>query len=351
MLTRYRATGADLPFGDPLRAHRVAMEGYFWRLTDPASGRVIVALCGIHRGRAGRTWANAALAAHPGGVVAAADLKDGAADPGRLGVRAGAGAFAGDGDGVRVDLGPDARLDLRLHDVRPWPRRALGGLGAGQVVPGLSQHWHPHVLGARASGSARIGGETIDLAGFRVYAEKNWGRDGFPAGWWWGQALAFDGADACVAFAGGDVALGRLRTTATAIVVRVEDRLVRVGDPVLSRTRAQVGGGEWRLRAQGPRHTVELHGTADPRTATVLPVPLPASGYSVAGALQHFAGELSVTVRRGRRVLFRGTSPLAALERGGAERLEAEIAARRAAAGVSRAAAPSTAPVAEGDAA
>ena len=29
LLSRYRATGADLPFGDPTRAHGVDMEGYF----------------------------------------------------------------------------------------------------------------------------------------------------------------------------------------------------------------------------------------------------------------------------------------------------------------------------------
>ena len=40
ILPRYRSTGADLPFGNPLRAHRgVAMEGYFWRITDPGTGR------------------------------------------------------------------------------------------------------------------------------------------------------------------------------------------------------------------------------------------------------------------------------------------------------------------------
>lgn len=35
----YRASGADGLFGDPLPAHGLAMKGYFWRFTDPASGR------------------------------------------------------------------------------------------------------------------------------------------------------------------------------------------------------------------------------------------------------------------------------------------------------------------------
>ncbi|KDA06677.1 hypothetical protein DC31_09010 [Microbacterium sp. CH12i] len=34
-LKRYRSTGADALFGNPTRAHHgVAMEGYFWRITD-----------------------------------------------------------------------------------------------------------------------------------------------------------------------------------------------------------------------------------------------------------------------------------------------------------------------------
>lgn len=330
MLTRYRATGADVPFGNPLRAHGVAMEGYFWRLSDPVSGRVIVALCGVHRGRAGKSWANVALAAHPGATVVAADLEVGHADPSALGVRAGNGAFSADAERVQLDLGPGATLDLRLEDVQGWTRRSLGGLGAGQMVPMLSQHWHPYVLGARATGTARIGGQTIDLAGFRVYAEKNWGREGFPERWWWGQAQCFPGADVCVAFAGGTVVVGPATTTASAVVVRLEDRLIRLGDPVWSRARVVVGDGTWSVKARGPRFSVELAATAGATDAHLLPVPVPASGYSVAGALQHFAGELRVVVRRRGRVQFAGTSPLAGLERGGVEPLKPEIAHRRA---------------------
>ncbi len=48
LVRRYRATGADLPFGDPLPWHGVSMEGYFWRFTDPLSGRVLIALVGIN---------------------------------------------------------------------------------------------------------------------------------------------------------------------------------------------------------------------------------------------------------------------------------------------------------------
>lgn len=332
MLTRYRASGADLPFGDPARGHGVAMEGYYWRLVDPASGRVIVALCGVHRGKAGVPWANVALAAHPGLFVAGADVTTGAAHLARLGVTAGDGAFDAGPHHLRVDLGPAATLDVELDQLVPWSRRSLGGLGVAQVVPGLSQHWHPHLLGGRARGTARLDGESIDVDGFRVYAEKNWGRGGFPERWWWGQAQAFAEDEVCVAFAGGEVTLGPLLdTTATAVVVRVGDTLVRLGDPVLSPTRADLEDGRWRLKARGPRYSVEIEAHADPASAHILPVPLPARGFSIPGALQHFSGTLHVVLRRRGRVVFAGESPLAGLEYGGKGQAEAELARRRAA--------------------
>ena len=73
MWNRFRATGADLPFADLRRAHGVAMEGYFWRLSDPRTGRVVVALCGLCRAADG-FWATVALAGHPGGFLRWADV-------------------------------------------------------------------------------------------------------------------------------------------------------------------------------------------------------------------------------------------------------------------------------------
>jgi tocopherol cyclase len=39
LVAAYRRTGADVPFGDPVPSHGAEMEGWFWRVTDPASGR------------------------------------------------------------------------------------------------------------------------------------------------------------------------------------------------------------------------------------------------------------------------------------------------------------------------
>src|SRR4051794_27624470 len=151
MLTRYRATGADLPFMDPRGYHGVAMEGYFWRITHVPTGTVLVVLAGVNRDGGGETWGTVRLAGHPGGFArsVAVDEASGGArgigvwagEDGRTALRAGA-------DSLVVDLGPDARVDVRFCEPVGWPRGgAFGGIGAAQAIPGLSQYWHPHMLG------------------------------------------------------------------------------------------------------------------------------------------------------------------------------------------------------------
>jgi hypothetical protein len=309
LLAAYRRTGADPPFGDPVRAHGVGMEGYYWRLTDHASGRVVVAICGVARADDG-PWAMVVLAAHPSGFVRVATTRTAWADPLALGVRAEA-ALVSDPSRLRVDLGPDARVDVALGDRREWPRRAFGALGAAQAVPGLHQYWHPHLLGGRALGTVRLGGEDLPVDA-SAYAEKNWGA-AFSDHWWWGQA--FPDPDVCVAFAGGRIRVGPLRASPTAVAVRVGPELVRLGPPG-ARMAAAATDGAWRVRGRSPRFSVLIEGEADPSAAAALPVPLPAERALEPRSRQVLAGRLAVTLWRGRRLLYRGESALAGLEHG-----------------------------------
>lgn len=330
-ITRYRGTGADLPFGDPTRAHRgVAMEGYFWRLTDPATGRVLIALCGANQGPEG-PWATVGLAGSNGFLRTAA--VDGAwTDPARLGVRGGPAAspaFVGSPERLHVDLGADARLDLRFHGLRPWPHRTFGGSSVFQVIPGLNQYWHPWLLGGRASGTATLGGETWEFTDAQVYGEKNWGREGFPDSWWWGQAQGFAEPEACVAFAGGLVTAGPLRVEVTGLVVRLPDaRVLRLGNPVVSPVHTRTTDDSWVLSGRGYGWRVEVTGSAPLADAFVLPVPLPSGHRNVPGDLEHLTGDLEVTVSRFGRHMWSGRSTLAALEHGGLDRAAAELRRR-----------------------
>jgi tocopherol cyclase len=316
MLAAYRATGADPPFGDPRGYHGVGMEGYFWRITHAATGAVVVVLLAVNRDAAGGTWGMLALATHPGGFVRAATVEHAAADRRGLRVRAGdvdAPALEADDERLRVDLGPDARVDAAFAERVPWPPRwAFGGIGAAQAIPGLSQYWHPHLLGARVRGSARAGEARLDLDGATAYAEKNWGAAGHPPAWWWGQAHGFDDPDVCVAFAGGRAGLGRLRTTATALVVAVGDEVRSVVRP-LRPLRVAVDDRGWRLAGGG----IEVEANAGGVAPHLLPVPVPHERRRLDDwAPQHLAGTLRLSVRRRGRTLYEGTSQLAGLERG-----------------------------------
>lgn len=304
------------------------MEGYFWRVTDRASGRVVIALIGVNRDRNGGHWATLGLAGSPSGSLALAEYPEAWADPQRLGARAGT-AFTTDEHGARVDLGPSARLELRVREAVPWPRRRFGGSSVFQSVPALNQYWHPWLLGGVADGYAVVGEERWELDGAEVYAEKNWGREGFPDSWWWGQAHGFDDVGTSVAFAGGQVSAGPLRTEVTGLVVRLPDgRVVRLGNPVASPVQARVTDTTWELDGRGGGWRIKVRATAPLSAAHVLPVPLPSQRRNTAGALEHLAGQLDVEVRRGDRVVWRGHSDLAGLEHGGLDRAEAELRRR-----------------------
>jgi hypothetical protein len=322
MLAAYRATGADPPFGDPRGYHGVGMEGYFWRITQPRSGAVVVVLAAINRDLGGGTWGLVALATHPGGFVREATVDHAWAAPRGLGLRfadeAGRVVLAADEERLRVDLGADARVEAVFADRVGWPaRRAFGGIGAAQAIPGLSQYWHPHLLGARVTGTASAGGHELALDGATAYAEKNWGAGGHPPAWWWGQAHGFERDDACVAFAGGRATIGRLSfPDATSVVVALGGDVLRLVWPPAP-LRVAVGEDGWRLRGRTALHRVEIEGQAGASAPHLLPVPFPADRHRhEEQSAMHLAGVLRVRVRRGRRTVFAGESRLAGLERG-----------------------------------
>jgi hypothetical protein len=335
-LPGYRASGATAPYGDLLAAHvGVAMEGYFWRFTLP-DGRVLIALCGVNQGPDG-SWATLGVATSDGALVLA-DPDGAVADPAGLGVRVGT-SFVATADTLAVEL-PGASIRVRVARPVPWPRRSTGGSSVFQSVPHLNQYWHPWLLGGYAVGTAVVDGQSWTLDGAQVYAEKNWGREGFPDSWWWGQAH-FGATDpaACLAFAGGQVSAGPFRTEVTGLVVRLPDsRVLRLGDPVVSPVTAAVGDTTWQIdgtgrlgRTRGWR--VRVLGKAPLGDAHVLPVPLPSERRNTAGAIEHLSATVEVDVEHRGRTVWRGATPYGALEHGGLDRAEAELRRRGAPAG------------------
>lgn len=309
----YRRTGADVPFGDPLPSHGTEMEGWFWRVTDAASGRVVVALCSVNRNPEG-DWATVAVALHPGGKVWSAALDDADGHTSRFTVRAGTdatGTLAVSANDLRIDL-DGVRLELRFAEPFGWPK-AFGGGGVFSSIPFLNQYWHPYRLGGTASGTVAFEDQTWTLDEARWYSERNWGA-GFPERWWWGQAHDFGGEDISVAFSGGRLQLGPIGRDVAGVVVRLGERVIRVTPPSL--VRSDVRDGHWRIRALGMRYQVDLDGDGTHSDPHALPVPLPKERRNVDTDFEHLAGRLHVRVREFGRVIFEGTSELAGLEVG-----------------------------------
>ena len=201
----------------------------------------------------------------------------------------------------------------------------LSGLLAYAVAAGA----YPWLLGGRATGTAVVGEETWNLDGAQVYGEKNWGHEGFPDSWWWGQAHGFAESGACVAFAGGLVTDGRLRVEVTGLVVRLPDgRVIRLGNPVVSPVRARTSDERWRLSGRGYGWRIEVDATAPLDQAFVLPVPLPSEHRNTPGDLEHLVGDMEVSVHRFGRHVWTGKTSLAALEHGGLDRARGELRRR-----------------------
>ena len=252
-------------------------------------------LCGVCPG-----WALTGVA-DPPGRLAPAILDDPVADS--TGVRIGA-AFAGDA-GARPDGAASTRdcttsspwpRPVARHRARRATRRSCASTGArwccGRAPRGIVGDW--------------------SLEGATAYVERNWG-NGFPPVWWWGEAHDFGGDPVTVAFAGGP-ALGPLR--ATAVVVHVGGRLVRLGEPRdrrrARRRRARPLGAARPLAAAPGRD----RGRGRPGAEHVLDVPVPAERRTVPWSHQHLAGRLRVRVTRRGRLVYAGESELAGLELG-----------------------------------
>jgi hypothetical protein len=305
----YRRTGADMPWlDDPATAHNTGLEGWFWRIVDPDSGRVLVVLCGLSRPPGAEPWALVAVVAHPGGFVRWAQTDGGGGFGDRFGVAA-PPLIDGDDRRLRARIDDDTWVDVEL---RAPVRVSRPSLGPAQALPGLHQYWHAHLAGATATGEASLGGERWRLDGAQAYAEKNWGGT-FADDWWWGQG--FLGPDAGVSFAGGRLRLGPAALAPTGVILRLGPSVHRLVAP-LALVSSEMGDGTWSVRAERPGLRVDIEGETSGVAPHILPVPIAAQRRSDLRSEHHLAGRMAVSVRAGRRLRLDEETTLAGLERG-----------------------------------
>ena len=104
--------------------------------------------------------------------------------------------------GVVLDIardGIEVRGELAFGPWRSWPVAALtpGIMGWYRFVPQMECYHAVCSLDHEVSGTLAIDGASVDFAGGRGYAEKDWGRS-FPSSWVWAQSNHFGEVGTCV---------------------------------------------------------------------------------------------------------------------------------------------------------
>ncbi len=286
-----RALGADGPFVDPREPHGCPVEGWYWRIALPNDNRVVAVMGGVAIAE-GERWGNVVIALHPESADREEVVLDGVhTSAARVTIGSTLKATPG-----RLSAGvEDVRVDCTLRPLGALRPDLWGALGPGHLIPGLAQHWSPIELALVERGTLAIGDTVVDLAGGRVYHERNWGSSFPQRGWWWGAAHAFADPECAVAFAGG--ALGpRPAPAPTALVVRTRRALHRLALPQV--VHADVREGAWEIDARGVTTRVRVRAdAADQGLLLSHPTGGP-PGTVERRARQHLAGHLAVVLER-----------------------------------------------------
>ena len=171
---------------------------------------------------------------------------------------------------------PGARLDVALDERRGWPRRAFGGLGPAQVVPGLAPVLASAPARRAGRGHGDAGGATVDLDGADRLRGEELGR-GVRRALVVGPGPGLRRPRAVRRLRRRARAAGAAsRRAPTAVVVAAGDEAAPPRAAVRAHGRRRGGRGGWRVRARSARHRVELEGDAGRRRArSPLPVPVP----------------------------------------------------------------------------
>ncbi len=289
------------PEGSHYRGRDPFFEGWYARVTDPASGESFSFLYGQANPGAADATSTAWLMALSGRdhrrlyqPVPSAEVF---AAPGHLDLRMGPGIFGPDRVAGRVEAGDEAcTWDLRVRGEQRWAGGVVESpMSYALAVPGVETSWHPLWIHARVSGVVHWPGRTVRFEDAPGYTEKVWGRV-FPRDWFWLQCNAFDRPDAALCASGGSVPLPGVGVRAAVIGYHDGARLHRFGTHTGARVRVSFDFGAWRLDARTPRTRLEVEAACAPDRLVPLESPTPTGIARVAH--ESLAGEMHVRLHR-----------------------------------------------------
>jgi tocopherol cyclase len=177
-------------------------EGWYLKCVDGGQTCPIAFIPGVSHDEAGGTSHAFVQIVRPGGATTYLEYPVGefTFDRRRFEVTVGPNRFSS--AGVVLDIardGIEVRGELAFGSLRSWPVSALtpGIMGWYRFVPRMECYHAVCSLDHEVSGTLRVDGASIDFAGGRGYAEKDWGGS-FPSSWVWAQSNHFDEVGTCI---------------------------------------------------------------------------------------------------------------------------------------------------------
>ncbi|PKQ15121.1 MAG: hypothetical protein CVT67_11045 [Actinobacteria bacterium HGW-Actinobacteria-7] len=172
-------------------------EGWYFKLTGADGAHPIAIIPGVSHAPDANDSHSFVQVIRPGGSVHYHRFPYDAFafDPDRFEVRVGPNVFSA--EGLKVDLPSDGEHALRGQvEFGPWtgwPVSALspGVMGWYRFVPRMECYHGALSFDHSLRGTLLHGDQTLEFAGGRGYAEKDWGTS-FPSSWIWAQSNHFD---------------------------------------------------------------------------------------------------------------------------------------------------------------
>lgn len=171
-------------------------EGWYLKCVDGGHAHPLAIIPGVSHDAAGGSSHSFVQIVRPGGKAFYLEypVDEFTFDAHRLEITVGPNRFSS--AGMVLDIardGVELRGELVFGPLRPWPVSLMtpGAMGRYRFVPRMECYHGIVSLDHEVSGVLTIDGDTVDFAGGRGYAEKDWGRS-FPSSWVWAQSNHFD---------------------------------------------------------------------------------------------------------------------------------------------------------------
>jgi hypothetical protein len=300
----YHGTHARAPF----------FEGWYFKLVDPTEQYAFAIIPGIAYGPDGQAHAFVQVldGKHNQSAYHRFPVTDFRTSDAPFEVRIGPNVFSR--EMITLDL-PHLRGTVRLVSPVAWPWRpwSPGIMGWFSFVPFMECYHGIVSLDHTLAGSLTWQGQEIGFDGGKGYGEKDWGRS-FPAAWIWGQTNHFDRPQTSLTVSIARIPWVGVDFNGFIVGFLLEGKLYRFATYTGARIR-QVHADDQTVTVVLTRGALRLELHARRASGGYLAAPV--LGVMEGRVNESMSSEVTVTLRRGKTLLYEGTGRHAGLEVGG----------------------------------